>query len=130
MAAHYQLPLLVPSFGASAVLLYSACHVPMAQPRNVAGGHFFSALSGVLSYQLFGFSWWSVALGVTVAIILMALTGTLHPPGGATAFIAVFTRQDFGFIFLPVLAGAVILILIALLTNNLSSKRCYPHYWY
>ncbi|SFG58808.1 HPP family protein [Desulfotomaculum arcticum] len=126
----YQLPLLLPSFGASAVLLYAACHVPMAQPRNVIGGHLISALMGVVVYQLFGGTWWAIALGVTMAIVAMTVTYTLHPPGGATAFVAVYTGQSFSYIFSPVGLGAICLILIALVVNNLSSERKYPDYWY
>lgn len=126
----YKLPLLLPSFGASAVLLYAACHVPMAQPRNVVGGHMISAFTGVLVYQMFGDAWWAIALGVTLAIVAMTATYTLHPPGGATAFLAVYTGQDFGFIISPVGAGALCLVIIALLVNNLSSERKYPDYWY
>lgn len=126
----YAMPLLLPSFGASAVLLYAACHVPMAQPRNVIGGHLLSALVGVSVYQFFGDSWWAVALGVTLAIVAMILTHTLHPPGGATAFVAVYNGQSYGFILSPVGIGALCLVLIALLVNNLSRKRKYPDYWY
>ncbi|RYD03022.1 hypothetical protein N752_21670 [Desulforamulus aquiferis] len=43
---YYDIPLLVPSLGATAVLLYAACHVPMAQPRNVIGGHLVSLQPG------------------------------------------------------------------------------------
>jgi len=126
----YKLPLLLPSFGASAVLLYAACHVPMAQPKNVIGGHLISAFMGVLVYQMFGDAWWTIALGVTLAIVAMTVTYTLHPPGGATAFVAVYTGQNFGFIISPVGVGALCLIIIALLVNNLSSERKYPDYWY
>lgn len=126
----YKLPLLLPSFGASAALLYGACHLPMAQPRNVMGGHLISAFIGVLAYQMFGSSWWAITLGVTMAIVAMTVTYTLHPPGGATAFLAVYTGQDFGFIISPVGVGAVCLVCIALLVNNLSSERKYPKYWY
>lgn len=130
LAASYNAPLLLPSFGATAVLLYAACHVPMAQPRNVIGGHLISALAGVWVYQSFGNNWWSLALGVTLAIILMTVTHTLHPPGGATAFVAVYTGQNYAFIFTPVGLGAICLIIIAVLVNNLSSKRKYPDYWF
>ncbi|MFZ5652304.1 MAG: HPP family protein [Bacillota bacterium] len=88
LSAYYNLPLLFPSFGASAVLLYAACHVPMARPRNVIGGHIISALAGVATYYFLGATWWSIALGVTLAILAMTVTHTLHPPGGATAFVA------------------------------------------
>lgn len=130
LADIYNLPLLLPSFGATAALLYAACHVPMAQPRNVIGGHLISALAGVTVYQLFGGFWWSIALGVTMAIMLMTITATLHPPGGATAFVAVYGGQNFDFILAPVGLGAVCLILVALIVNNLSRERKYPEYWY
>lgn len=130
LSAYYSLPLLFPSFGATAVLLYAACHVPMAQPRNVIGGHLISALMGVLTYHFLGGQWWSVTLGVTLAILAMTLTRTLHPPGGATAFVAVFNGQGFGFIISPVGIGVLCLVVIAVLVNNLSSERRYPDYWW
>lgn len=129
LSSYYNLPLLLPSFGATAVLLYAACNVPMAQPRNVFGGHVISALSGVLVYQLFGYTWWAITIGVTVAILAMAVTHTLHPPGGATAFVAVYTGQDLSFVLSPVGLGAICLILVALFVNNLSPERKYPDYW-
>lgn len=126
----YNISLLLPSFGASAVLLYSISHLPMAQPRNVIGGHIISALAGVTVYQLFGIAWWTIALGVTMAAIAMLLTYTLHPPGGATAFVAVYTGQNFDFIFAPVGMGAVCLVIIALLVNNLPAGNRYPDHWF
>lgn len=130
LADYCGLPLLLPSFGASAALLYAACHLPMAQPRNVLGGHVISAFIGVSVYWLFGDAWWAIPLGVTLAIVVMILTYTLHPPGGATAFLAIYTGQDFNFIITPVALGISCLIIIALLVNNLSSQRKYPVYWY
>ncbi|MFZ5595972.1 MAG: HPP family protein [Bacillota bacterium] len=130
LAFQYNLPLLLPSFGASAVLLYAACHVPMAQPRNVVGGHVLSAIAGVTAYQLFGNDWWVIVLGVTTAILLMALTHTLHPPGGATSFVAVYNGQGFWFVIDPVAIGVICLVIIAVLVNNLSRERKYPDYWY
>lgn len=126
---HYNVPLLIPSFGASVALLYAACHTPYAQPRNVLGGHVLSALSGVVIFKLFGGDWWALTLAVALAITLMLATKTLHPPGGATAFVAVYNGQGFSFIFLPVALGAAMLILAALIFNNLLSTRKYPQYW-
>lgn len=42
-----QLPLLIGSFGALAVLAFGAPQSPLAQPRNLLGGHVVSALVGV-----------------------------------------------------------------------------------
>ncbi|ADG82063.1 HPP family protein [Thermincola potens] len=126
LSLHYKLALLVPSFGASAVLLYAASHVPMAQPKNVLGGHLVSALIGVTVFKLWGLAWWTIALGVTLAITGMLFTDTLHPPGGATAFAAVFTQQNYSFVFMPVTIGAIILVAIALLIHNTGGQRRYP----
>ncbi len=129
------LTLMIGSFGASAVLVYGAIKSPLAQPRNLIGGHIISGLVGVACYQLFGQTiWMAAALGVSFAIAAMLATKTLHPPGGATALIAIIGGQkihDLGFLyaFIPAGAGALILLLVALLVNNLSKNRKYPEYW-
>ncbi len=130
------LTLIIGSFGASAVLVYGAIKSPLAQPRNLIGGHILSALTGVASYQLLGETLWiAAALGVSFAVVVMLVTKTLHPPGGATALIAVIGGKkihDLGFLYalLPAGAGAVILLSVALLVNNLSENRRYPEYWF
>jgi CBS-domain-containing membrane protein len=129
------LTLIIGSFGASAVLVYGAIKSPLAQPRNLIGGHIISGLVGVACYQLFGqVIWMAAALSVSLAIAAMLITKTLHPPGGATALIAVIGGRkihDLGFLyaFLPAGAGALILLIVALLVNNLSKNRRYPEYW-
>ncbi|HUW65414.1 MAG TPA: HPP family protein [Spirochaetia bacterium] len=124
-----KMPLLVASFGASAVLVYGVPDVPLAQPRNVIGGHFLSAVTAVIVYAVFGSTWWSISLAVALAIALMLVTHTAHPPGGATALVGVLTKASPSFIFTPVASGAIILVAVGLLTNNLSPNRHYPRYW-
>lgn len=127
--------LLIGSIGASAVLVYGAIKSPLAQPRNLLGGHIISGLVGVACYQLFGgILWMAAALAVSLAIAAMLITRTVHPPGGATALIAVIGGQqihDLGFIFpfVPAGLGALILMMVALVVNNLSRDRRYPEYW-
>lgn len=129
------LTLIIGSFGASAVLVYGAIKSPLAQPRNLIGGHIISGLVGVASYQLFeGTLWIAAALGVSLAIVVMLATKTLHPPGGATALIAVIGGDkihNLGFLyaFIPAGFGALILLIVALLINNISKNRRYPEYW-
>lgn len=124
------------SFGASAVLVYGAPRSPLAQPRNLIGGHVLSALVGVLCYQVFHpIPGLAEAIAVASAISVMQLTGTLHPPGGATALIAVIGSEQIhalGYLFalVPVALGAVFLLIIALLINNLSAHRRYPEIWW
>src|ERR1041385_5757423 len=43
---------LIGSFGASAVLVYGATNSPLAQPRNLVGGHVICALVGVTVHKL------------------------------------------------------------------------------
>lgn len=130
------LTLIIGSVGASAVLVYGAIKSPLAQPRNLVGGHVISGLVGVASYQLFGDTIWiAAALGVSGSIGAMLVTKTLHPPGGATALIAVIGGKkihDLGFLyaFLPAGAGALLLLVVALIVNNLSKNRRYPEYWF
>lgn len=120
----------IASFGASAVLVFGVPDAPMAQPRNVIFGHTLSAVAGVATVMLFGLTWWSPALGTALALLLMLLTKTTHPPGGATALFAVMSQVHFSYIFIPIMAGTVILVIIGLLVNNLSPNRHYPRYWY
>jgi CBS-domain-containing membrane protein len=122
-------PLLIGSFGASAVLLFGAAESPLAQPRNVIGGHLVSAAVAVAIVLLGGTSSVAVALAVGLSILLMYLTRTVHPPGGATALIGVQCHAGPAFVFIPVLSGATILLAVALFTNNVVHHRQYPKHW-
>ena len=119
-------PLLIGSFGATAVLLFGAQDSPLAQPRNLVGGHVLSAIVAVAVVAALGSSPVTVALAVGLSMLLMQLTHTMHPPGGATALIGVQASAGPEFIAVPVLVGALILLVVALLTNNLVHHRRYP----
>jgi len=127
--------MIVGSFGASAVLIYGAIKSPLAQPRNLVGGHVFSALIGVASQLLFhSHLWLAAGIAVATAIAVMHATRTLHPPGGATALIAVIGGEkihDLGFMYalFPVGGGVLIMLIIALLVNNIPKSRRYPEFW-
>ena len=127
--------LMIGSMGASAVLLSAAPRSPLAQPRNLVGGHVLSAIVGVLCYQLVGdILWLAAALSVASAIALMHLTRTLHPPGGATALIAVIGSNQIhqlGLFYALVPAGlsALLLLLVAMIVNNIPETRRYPEFW-
>jgi CBS-domain-containing membrane protein len=130
------LVLLIGSLGASAVLIYGAIKSPLAQPRNLVGGHLISALIGVTCYKLlFPFPWLAGAVAVATSIALMHATKTLHPPGGATALIYVMGSpklHNLGYLYgiMPVGAGVILMLLVALLVNNLSRRRRYPEFWW
>lgn len=129
-------PLLIGSFGATAVLLYGAPRSPLAQPRNVLGGHLLSALVGVFCGQLFhDLPWLAQALSVASAAALMHVTRTLHPPGGGTALIATLGAEEihrlgYWYVLLPATLGPLILLAVALVVNNLPRTRRYPEIWF
>lgn len=126
---------LVGSFGASAVLLYGVPNSPFAQPRNLVGGHIVSALVGVSCALLLNFQpEFAAATAVSLALVFMHLTRTIHPPGGATALIAVIGSDEihhmsYWYVLTPITTGALIMLVVALIVNNLSPYRRYPQYW-
>lgn len=128
---------LIGSFGASAVLIYGAPMAEFSQPRNLVIGHLISAAVGVTMCRLMPSSVvLAGAMAVSIAIVAMHLTRSLHPPGGATALIAVIGGSEihglgYWYLVSPVLTGVIIMLVVAVLVNNLSSnpKRHYPKYW-
>ncbi len=128
--------MLIGSFGASAVLIYGAVRSPLAQPRNLLGGHIISAFIGVTACQwLGGHTWLAAAVAVSTSIALMHLTKTLHPPGGATALIAVIGgesvyRLGYLYVVMPAALGAGVMLIVALVVNNIPKARKYPEFWF
>ncbi len=126
-------PLLIGSFAASAVLLFAAPQSPFSHWKNVIGGHSFSAFIGVSSFIFLGeIPILATSIAVSTSIAFMYLTSTIHPPGGATAFIAVMGEtsiQNLGYLYvvMPCLLGAVILCTLAWLSkytlNTLANNR-------
>lgn len=130
------LSLMLGSFGASAVLVYGAVRSPLAQPRNLVGGHVISAIVGVICWKLLHpYPWLAEAMAVATAIALMHVTRTLHPPGGATALIAVIGSEGihklgFLYVLIPATVGPLILLAVAVLVNNIPESRRYPEIWF
>ncbi|EIJ39186.1 HPP family protein [Galbibacter orientalis] len=130
--SRYENLFLIGSFGASSVLVYGSIQSPFAQPRNLIGGHVISAIIGVTVFQILpDIIWLTAPLAVALSIVFMQITKTLHPPGGATALIAVIGSEkvkDLGYMYVisPVLTGCLILLVVALVFNNITSSRQYP----
>ncbi|UZJ52014.1 hypothetical protein CBS101457_001334 [Exobasidium rhododendri] len=136
-------PIIIGSFGASSVLLYAAPSSPLGQPRCFVGGQFLSALSGYCVTRLFRLSsnynlqltdtstslvWLAGALSTATALVVMTMTGTLHPPGGATALLCATNSQveRLGWRVLPiVLLSSFIMLFWSLIWMNLGRRR-YP----
>lgn len=131
-------PVIVASLGASAILDYSAIRSPVAQPRNSVLGQCLSAIVGVAISKCFqlnpdfeNLQWIAGAVACACAALVMCVTNTVHPPGGATAVIATTQANviSMGWWFVPVTTlGAVVMLVIALMWNNI--LRQYPVYWW
>ncbi|MEH6456988.1 MAG: HPP family protein [Cocleimonas sp.] len=127
--------LIVPSMGATAVLLFAAPHTPFSQPWNVIAGHGFSALIGVACWQWIPDYTIAASASVGLAIGVMVVTRSVHPPGGATALAAVIGSEElhnlgYGYELQPILLNAFTILLVALVFNYLFKWRQYPAYLY
>ena len=116
-------------FGASCVLAFGLWDAPLSQPRNIIGGHFISTLVGLVCFHFFGQSNWVLAVAVGLAIGLMMLSKTTHPPAGADPLVVILGGSSWSFLIEPVLIGSVLIVLVALIVNNLDKKRMYPTFW-
>jgi hypothetical protein len=133
--------------GAAAILEYNALSSPLAQPRNAFFGHIISAIIGVgIAKATFppissqsdtsalsstGNAWLLAPLACGLSSAAMSLTGTIHPPGGATAVLAVTDvgLRQLGWSLIPLVAVASVIMLgVACLGGNV--LRRYPLYWW
>ncbi|EPT00612.1 hypothetical protein FOMPIDRAFT_130327 [Fomitopsis schrenkii] len=131
-------PSMVASYGASAVLCYGAIEAPLSQPRALVGGHFIAAVVGLCITKLFSLSphfesirWLAASLSTSVAIVAMQMTGTTHPPAGATALLPALDDDiwHLSWYYLPVVLLSSTLVLVsALIVNNV--QRRYPMFWF
>lgn len=126
-----RLPLIVAPMGASAVLLFAVPASPLAQPWSIIGGNTISALVGILVATLVDDPMLAIGLAVSLAILAMSLTRSLHPPGGAAALTAVIggasvAKAGYLFAFVPVAVNALILVAAGVLFHRLAGRQ-YPH---
>lgn len=119
---------LMAPFGATMVILFCLPESPLAQPCNIVLGHGLTALVGLLVGQLFGVHPWSLGLAVGLAVALMQITGTTHPPAGANPIVVMLGDQGWDFLLTPVLAGAVLIVLFGTGYHRLAGQP-YPKRW-
>lgn len=125
---------ILPSMGASAVLLFALPHAPLSQPWPVVGGHLVSGMIGVAVQQWLPGEF-AAALAVGAAITAMYFLRCLHPPGGATALMAVVGgsavhQLGWAFVWQVCLVNLVLILLAALVFNAPFHWRRYPNAWH
>ncbi|KAM6492790.1 HPP family domain containing protein [Amanita muscaria] len=162
-------PPVVPSYAASAAIIYGAIEGPLAQPRSFIGGYLVGALTGVGITKLFlllpseqmfqDLLWLSGSLVSACTVVLMQITGMMHPPAGmfllppispvrynlfyfrvpslsklclgAAAILALMNAEtrEMGWYYIPVILLSSLLALAVALIVN-NIRRCYPLYWF
>lgn len=123
--------LIVPSMGASAVLVFAVPHGKLSQPWALFGGQVISAIIGVTCYQFIPNLFLASGLAVGLAIGAMHVFRCVHPPGGATALAAVIGIEQihvlgYEFVLIPVLLNTIIIFITAMVFNNFFPWRRYP----
>ena len=116
---------LIPPFGATLVLVMSVHESPLAQPKNIFFGHVLSGLAGLIIITFIGSNIYCLGLGVGLAIFIMMITNTIHPPAGGNPLIVILGDQNLSFIFMPLAAGSIVIILFAIIYNKVFKRR-YP----
>jgi len=126
--------LIVASVGAGAVLLFAVPHGALSQPWPAIGSHLLSALVGVSCAEWIDITWLAASVAVGLAVLVMHYARCLHPPGGATALVAVIGGTDihalgYAYVLEPVMLNTLTLFAMAMLFNNLFVRRRYPAAW-
>lgn len=124
------------------MLFYGTPEAPMTQPRAVFFGNLISSFIGVAITKLFleintpdnafeHVQWIAAATSVSISLVVMQVTKTVHPPGGAVA-ISCMTQdnlKNLGWHYMGfVMLSATLMTAWALIINNI--ERQYPIYWW
>ena len=117
---------LIPPFGATMVLVMSVHESPLAQPKNILFGHVLSGLAGLIVVTFIGSNIYCLALSVGLAIFIMMITNTVHPPAGGNPLVVILGDQSLSFIFIPLAAGSIVIILYAIAYNRVVGRK-YPY---
>lgn len=122
------------------MLEFCAIESTFAQPRNAIIGQLLGSIIGVAcskgfahsaSFQSQNLQWLAGTLSCGCTIVAMSLTGTVHPPAGATALLAVTDDSVslLGWTLVPlVMLSCALMLVVALIINNV--QRRFPLHWW
>jgi CBS domain-containing membrane protein len=115
--------------GASAVILFTLPHSPLAQPWSVAGGLLLPALVGLACGLGVPSPFLAAALAVGLSVGIMGWLRCIHPPGGAMALVMAshgLQGQDAGTGLAAVGWNVLAMLIAATAVNNALPSRRYP----
>jgi CBS domain-containing membrane protein len=126
-------PLIIASAGASAMLMFGLPHSDVSHPYNLIAGHTVSAVVGVSCYYLVSDPIISSSLAISLALLIMSLLKCMHPPGGATAVIAVVGGEaihqlGYMFVVMPIFLNSLMLLVVAIAVASFRDKNPFENY--
>jgi len=134
-SARTAFPLVAIPFATSIVTVLGSPKAEPAQPRALVGGHLISTIVGLFIVKIFGPTAWAAAMAVGIAMLIMHLTGTFHPPAGIDPLVVVMNNMSWSFLIMPVGIGALLLAGFAYAWHNLvargaNSADTWPQRWW
>ena len=81
-----------------------------------------SAFVGVVFVSFVAVQPWSLGAATGIALALMLLTKTTHPPAGANPVLIMLFEHSWGFLLMPVLAGALVIVIMGAVVNRVIHK--------
>jgi CBS-domain-containing membrane protein len=117
-----KLKLLIPPFGASAVMIFIFPQGPFSKIQSLVGGHLLTSGVGLGFYYFFPDSTIALALAVTMGLLGMLLTKTLHPAAGGNPILVYLLKAGPSFLIAPILIGTLFLALMGWLYGLLQRE--------
>lgn len=122
LAVMSKTPLVLGSFGATAVLIFGYPKGPFSSARSVIGGHLLASSIGlaVLHAGCDG----PVGLGLAVALTIFGMMAlrVVHPPAGSNPVIVHLLHPQWNFLLWPTLTGAVTLVIVMLILRRFQGR--------
>lgn len=120
---------LMAPFGATMVILFGLPESPLAQPRNIIVGHLLTTTIGLAVATVMGVTPWTMGFAVGLAVGLMLVTSTTHPPAGANPLVVMLAGEQWSFLLMPAAVGAVLIVAFGMVYHRLISGQRYPTRW-
>lgn len=123
LSQHTAWYIILPSFGASCVIIFVTPQSRFSRPQNIIGGHVLTSVIGIAMCNLFGCSWWGMALAVGIAIFLMQVFDIVHPPAAANPLLIMLQGEiAWGFVITPALMGSLVLAAAVIVHRTINSR--------
>ena len=130
IAESSSVPLAFIPFATLIVLVMGSPEAKPAQPRALVAGHLLSAAAGLSMVMVAGPQPWAAAIAVGMAIGIMHMTDSFHPPAGINPLLIVLNDRSWSFLIVPVGAGLIMLVGFAYAWHNLVRRGSWPNRWW